>query len=124
MSLCPILMPAVPYTVTYGCGTVSVTDPNGVTQVYTQLVKYSNSSITLTNNVVTSVYDTVPSFDLVQLTSAFECTNATGAASLDPEVVCLSDGTNTVTGWEVFDNSTNPPTSTLYVGGVVVTEVL
>lgn len=42
---------------------------------------------------------------------------------IDPEVVCLSNdgGSTIVTGWEVFDVSTNPPTSTLYIGGTVVT---
>jgi len=42
---------------------------------------------------------------------------------IDPEVVCLSNdgGATIVKGWEVFDVSTNPPTSTLYIGGVEVT---
>ena len=49
--------------------------------------------------------------------------NPTTITSIDPEVVCLSNdgGTTVVTGWEVFDTSTNPPTSTLYIGGVAVT---
>ena len=49
--------------------------------------------------------------------------NPTTTPSIDPEVVCLSNdgGTTVVTGWEVFDTSTNPPTSTLYIGGVAVT---
>ena len=42
---------------------------------------------------------------------------------IDPEVVCLSNdgGVTIVKGWEVFDVSTNPPTSKLYIGGVEVT---
>lgn len=42
---------------------------------------------------------------------------------IDPEVVCLSNdsGATVVTGWEVFDVSTNPPTSKFYIGGVEVT---
>ena len=49
--------------------------------------------------------------------------NPTTQVSIDPEIVCLSNdgGTTVVTGWEVFDTSTNPPTSTLYIGGVAVT---
>jgi hypothetical protein len=42
---------------------------------------------------------------------------------LDPEVVCLSNdgGVSIIKGWEVFDVSTNPPTSKFYIGGVEVT---
>lgn len=49
--------------------------------------------------------------------------NPATTSSTDPEVVCLSNdgGATVVTGWEVFDTATNPPTSTLYIGGVAVT---
>lgn len=49
--------------------------------------------------------------------------NPATTTSIDPEVVCLSNdgGATVVTGWEVFDTATNPPTSTLYIGGVAVT---
>lgn len=50
----------------------------------------------------------------------WECA-AAATPKIDPEVVCLSnDGwVTTVTGWEVFDVSANPPTSTLYIWWVV-----
>lgn len=64
----------------------------------------------------TSTVQTVPHPDFIQKVKL--C-----STGLDPEVVCLSNdgGTTSVTGWEVFDTNTNPPTSTLYIGGVVVT---
>ena len=64
----------------------------------------------------TSTVQTVPHPDFVQKVQL--C-----SSGIDPEVVCLSNdgGTTIVTGWEVFDVSVSPPTSTLYIGGVAVT---
>lgn len=47
----------------------------------------------------------------------------TDTPKIDPEVVCLSNdgGITVLKGWEVFDISTNPPTSKLYIGGAEVT---
>lgn len=64
----------------------------------------------------TSTVQTVPHPDFVQKVQLCK-------PNVDPEVVCLSNdgGLTIVTGWEVFDVSVNPPTSTLYIGGVAVT---
>lgn len=47
----------------------------------------------------------------------------TDTPKIDPEIACLSNdgGATVVMGWEVFDVSTNPPTSKFYIGGVEVT---
>lgn len=49
--------------------------------------------------------------------------NTTTTAGIDPEVVCISNdgGVTVISGWEVFDTSTNPPTSRLYLAGIDVT---
>jgi len=45
------------------------------------------------------------------------------STQIDPESVCLTNdgGITIINGWEVFDISTNPPTSKLYIGGIEVT---
>lgn len=62
------------------------------------------------------IFQTIPHPDYVQRVQICK-------TGIDPEPVCLSNdgGVTVITGWEVFDTSTNPPTSKLYVNGVEVT---
>ena len=63
------------------------------------------------------IFQTIPHPDYVQRVQICK------TGGVDPEPICLSNdgGVTVVTGWEVFDTSTDPPTSKLYVGGVEVT---
>jgi hypothetical protein len=70
---------------------------------------------TRSSETANGIYQTIPHPDYVQKVQICK-------SGLDPEPVCLSNdgGETVVTGWEVFDTSTDPPTSKLYVGGVEV----
>ena len=104
---------------------------NKLTAIYEVLCKLLNATSPTTPFTVTgtdcsgapvtaeatSTVQTIPHPNFIQKVR-IECDN-----KIDPEVVCLSNdgGTTIVKGWEVFDVSTNPPTSTLYIGGAAVT---
>lgn len=102
---------------------------NKLTAIYEVLCKLLNTTspppfaVTNTNcsgapvtAQATSTVQSIPHPDFVQKVQLCN-------PNIDPEVVCLSNdgGTTIVKGWEVFDVSTNPPTSILYIGGAIAT---
>jgi len=114
------IFPVGSYTINYECGYVEVI-LNGVSTIYTTLVKSDATSITLGNTSGEGVYDIVNSgLDIAQVTDSVFCTGAPDATeSFSYSLVCTDQGNKLLKV-----NNTTGVTSVLNLDGSASTAVV